>query len=57
VPRDRKRYTGDGHFHFITFSCYHRRLFLDSARRRDLVLRVLEQTRLSYHFGIVKALF
>jgi putative transposase len=53
VPRDLKRYTGDGHLHFITFSCYHRRPFLGSARRRDLVLRVLEQTRVSYDFGIV----
>jgi putative transposase len=53
VPRDLKRYYGDGHLHFITFSCYRRRPFLDSARRRDLVLRVLEQTRISYQFSVV----
>lgn len=53
MPRDLKRYYGDGHLHFITFSCYHRRPLLGSARRRDLALRVLEQTRISYGFGIV----
>jgi putative transposase len=53
VPRDLKRYYGDGHLHFITFSCYRRRPFLGSARRRDLILRMLEQTRISYGFGIV----
>ena len=53
MPRDLKRYYGDGHLHFITFSCYRRRPYLGSARRRDLVLRILEQTRISYGFGIV----
>jgi putative transposase len=53
VPRDLKRYYGDGHLHFVTFSCYRRRPLLGSARRRDLTLRMLEQTRISYRFGIV----
>jgi len=53
VPRDLKRFYGDGHLHFITCSCYHRRPYLGSVRRRDLVLRILEQTRISYGFGIV----
>ena len=53
MPRDLKRFYGDGHLHFITCSCYHRRPYLGSGRRRDLVLRILEQTRISYGFGIV----
>jgi REP element-mobilizing transposase RayT len=40
VPRLRRVY-GLGYLHFITFSCYRRLRFLDTARRRDLFLRIL----------------
>lgn len=53
VPRDLKRYYSQGHLHFVTFSCYRRLAFLGTARRRDLVLRILERTRVSYGFSIV----
>jgi putative transposase len=53
VPRNLKRYYGDGHLHFITCSCYQRRPLLDSPCRRDLFLCVLEDVRKRYQFLIV----
>jgi putative transposase len=53
VPRDLKRYYRQGHLHFVTFSCYRRLPLLNSARRRNLLLCILEQTRISYGFAIV----
>jgi putative transposase len=52
VPTDLKRYYGDGDLHFITFSCYRRQQFLGTARRRDLVLRQLESTRIRYQLTV-----
>jgi putative transposase len=48
MPWGLKRYYGDGDLHFITFSCYRRQPLLESARPRDLFLRVLEQVRRRY---------
>jgi putative transposase len=39
--------------HFITFSCYRRHALLGSARRRDLLLKVLEQVRRRYQSVVV----
>src|SRR5256885_1737557 len=50
VPKRLKRFHGGGEFHFITCSCYHRRQFLKSARRKDVFLRVLEEVRGKYQF-------
>ncbi len=44
------RYYGCGDLHFVTFSCYRRWPLLGTARRRDLVLRVLEGVRRQYRF-------
>ena len=52
MPRNLKRYYGEGHLHFITFSCY-RRIPLLSPRRRDLTLRALEAARQKYEFLVV----
>jgi len=46
------RYYGTGHLHFITGSCYRRRPQLHTARRRDLFLQILEQTRRKYRFVV-----
>ena len=48
-----KRYYGHRHLHFITGSCYRREPLLESRRRRDLFLRVLEQTRRRYRFVVL----
>jgi len=53
VPRNLKRYYGAGDLHYITCSCYHRRPWLGSARRRDLFLTVLETMRKKYAFVVV----
>jgi REP-associated tyrosine transposase len=53
MPKGLKRYYGEGHLHFITFSCYRRQQFLTTARRRDCFLEVLEHTRQRYHFWVV----
>jgi putative transposase len=51
VPKNLERYYGVGDLHFITCSCYQRQPWLGSARRRDLLLAVLEQVRQRY--GVV----
>ena len=45
MPRRLHRYYGSGYAHFITTSCYRRLPLLNTARRRDLLLTVLEQVR------------
>jgi putative transposase len=47
-----KRYYGAGHLHFITCSCYQRRAWLRTPRRRDLFLRILEHIRQKYRFVV-----
>ena len=53
MPTRLKRYYGTSHLHFITFSCYHRQPWLESARRRDQFLKVFEQVRQRYQFVVV----
>ena len=53
MRRNLKRYYGAGHLHFITCSCYRREPLLDTPRRRDLLLTVLEQVRRRYQFVVV----
>jgi hypothetical protein len=48
-----RRYYGCGDLHFITCSCYQRRPFLGTVRRRDLFLTVLEQVRRGYRFVVL----
>jgi putative transposase len=47
-----RRY-GFGHLHFITCSCYRRLPLLRSVRRRDLLLRILDEVRTRYEFLLV----
>jgi REP element-mobilizing transposase RayT len=53
VPTGLKRYYGGGDFHFITCSCYHRIPWLNSARRRDLFINILEEVRERYRFVVL----
>jgi putative transposase len=52
MPKGLRRYYGNGHLHFVTCSCYHRQRWLDSARRRDLFLKILEEARQRYRFVV-----
>ena len=53
VPTGLKRYYGGGDLHFITCSCYHRIPWLNSARRRDLFLSIMEETRQRCRFVVL----
>jgi hypothetical protein len=53
VPKDLKRFYHNGDLHFITCSCYQRHRWLNSAKRRDLFLHILEQTRVRYRFVVL----
>ena len=46
------RYYGNQDLHFITCSCYRRQPQLRSAKRRDLFLMILEETRRKYRFVV-----
>jgi hypothetical protein len=53
MPRRLHRCYGLGYLHFITSSCYQRRPLLNTPRRRNLFLEILEQTRQRYNFVVV----
>lgn len=53
VPSRLKRFYTVRDLHFITWSCYRRRPLLGTARRRNLFLKILEQTRQRYQFVVV----
>src|SRR5262245_52015392 len=53
MPRGLKRYYQFHHLHFMTFSCYRRLPLLGSPRRRDALLRHLEQARRKFRFAVL----
>lgn len=53
MPSRLRRYYGDHHLHFLTWTCYHRQARLGDPRRRDLFLHILEQARQRYRFVVV----
>ncbi|HEY4355726.1 MAG TPA: transposase [Acidobacteriaceae bacterium] len=53
MPLGLKRYQGQGHDHFVTFSCYDRRQYFRTPESRDLFERSLEQTRRKYGFDVM----
>ena len=53
MPKGLKRIYGQGHLHFLTFSCYRRLPLLGSARARNVFVRVLDQVRKEYGFKLV----
>src|SRR5271169_6088195 len=53
MPKGLKRYYGAGDLHFITCSCYKRKPWLDTARRRDLFLKCLEEVRQQQRFVVL----
>jgi REP element-mobilizing transposase RayT len=53
MPSGLHRTYGAHRLHFITCSCYRRLPLLGTARRRDIFLTILEQTRERYRFVVV----
>jgi len=52
MPTGLKRYQQTQNFHFITFSCYRRQPFLETAIAKDIAQEILEQTRKQQHLCI-----
>ena len=52
MPRGLVRYQQTGDFHFLTFSCYRRRAYLDPAEARELFESALERIRRRYRFVV-----
>jgi len=48
-----KRYQQNGDFHFLTFSCYHRRPYLSTQTHRFIFEDVLEAIRSKYGFLVL----
>jgi putative transposase len=48
-----RRYYGQGHLHFLTFSCYRRRPLLSTRRAREQFLKILGEVRARYGFRLV----
>jgi putative transposase len=52
LPRGLKRYCGRQDFHFITFSCYERRPFLEGDEAKVCFLNILGEVRLQMGFRL-----
>src|SRR5271165_2724926 len=53
MPWGLVRFQQCGNLHFITFSCYRRQPFFDTAHAKETFERSLEQTRRSYRFYVI----
>ncbi|HTW32930.1 MAG TPA: transposase [Candidatus Sulfotelmatobacter sp.] len=53
MPWGLERFYDTGGLHFITWSCRDRQPLLGKPERRNLLLKVLEQMRNRYQFGVV----
>jgi len=54
MPRRVKRYTGRGDLHFIAFSCYERRPFLQTKRVKNIFVKILEEVRGRFGFRLME---
>jgi len=53
MPWTLERFYKTGGLHFLTWSCRGRLPLLGTGERRDLILKVIEQMRNRYRFGVV----
>src|SRR6266852_9017026 len=53
MPKGLQRYYGQGHLHFLTFSCYRRLALLGTVRARSLFVKELCTVRREYGFSLV----
>jgi putative transposase len=53
MPKGLKRRYGQGHFHFITCSCYRRLPLFTSIRSKNLFAKILGEVRDRYQFALV----
>jgi putative transposase len=52
MPKNLRRYHGQGHLHFITFSCYRRFYLLASGRARNVFVKALKEVRAKYRMAL-----
>ena len=52
MPYGLRRFHHSGQSHFVTFSCYHHFVLLDTAKLRDIVVGALEHARRKYCFRV-----
>jgi putative transposase len=52
MPSSLKRYQTEGHYHFLTFSCYHRMPKLNDDRARIVFEEMLEAIRRRHRFFV-----
>jgi putative transposase len=52
MPKNLKRYYGDGHLHFITCSCYLRLPLLGDSSARNEFVKILGEVRIQYEFAL-----
>ncbi len=53
MPRNLKRYFGNGDLHFLTFSCFGRRPLLAPITARNVFVEALEELRKRHQFEVV----
>ncbi len=53
MPAGLRRYYGNGHLHFVTFSCYQRQPLLSGAQARDVFVSELAQIRDELRFRLI----
>jgi putative transposase len=53
MPKNLKRYYGNGDLHFVTFSCYRRLPLLGSEHARNIFVQALSAIRVRYGFSLV----
>src|SRR6202011_2962104 len=53
MPSRLKRYQEAGQLHYVTFTCYHRIQYLNSAFARDVFEQTLERVRRWYNLYII----
>jgi putative transposase len=53
MPKGLKRFYGQAHLHFLTFSCYRRLPLLASVRARNLFAKGLGKAREDYGFQLI----
>jgi len=52
MPKGLKRYYGQGHLHFVTFSCYRRLPLLHAAGSKNCFVKILAEVRARYRFSL-----
>jgi putative transposase len=52
MPKGLSRRYGQGHLHFVTFSCYRRLPLLGSVRARNAFVKILGEVRDRYGFAL-----